>query len=79
MVSTQENAVDLHSVGRVLDTCDEGRAKHVGKIHHRTDHKSPEEEQRYSSTLSLTSALGWLVKASPQLFYCREREPVLIV
>jgi len=27
------------------------------KVHPRTGHKGPEEEKRYSSTLSLTSAL----------------------
>ena len=33
-----------------------------GKVHPRTDHEGPEGEERYSSTLSLTSALdgcGW--------------------
>jgi hypothetical protein len=33
-----------------------------GKVHHRTGHEGPEGEQRYSSTLSLTSVLdggGW--------------------
>jgi len=33
-----------------------------GKVHPRTGHKGPEGEERYSSTLSLTSALdgsGW--------------------
>jgi hypothetical protein len=33
-----------------------------GKVHPRTGHKSPEVEYRYSSTLSLSSALdvgGW--------------------
>ena len=53
-------------------------AKHVGTIHHRTDRESPGEEQRYSSTLPLTSALvwGWLVKTSSRPFYRREREPI---
>jgi hypothetical protein len=32
-------------------------SRSYGKIHPRTDHKGPEVEQRYSSTLSLTSAL----------------------
>jgi hypothetical protein len=32
--------------------------KKMGKIHLRIDLENPEEEQRYSSTLSLTSALG---------------------
>jgi len=33
-----------------------------GKVHSRTDHEGPEGEERYSSTLRLTSALdkgGW--------------------
>ena len=33
------------------------------KIHHRTGHEGPDREKRYSSTISLTSALdrdGWL-------------------
>jgi len=33
-------------------------AKHMGKIYLRTDLESPEKEQRYNYTLSLTSALG---------------------
>jgi hypothetical protein len=30
-----------------------------GKVHPRIGHESPEGEQRYSSTISLTSALDW--------------------
>jgi hypothetical protein len=40
-----------------------GKGKVKGKGHPRTGHEGPEREQRYSSTLSLTSALdegGWL-------------------
>jgi len=46
-----------------------------GKVHPITDHEGPEVGQRYSSTLSLTSALdgGWVVNAKPQLLYPRER------
>jgi hypothetical protein len=33
------------------------KVKGKGKIQPRTGHEGPEEEQRYSSTLSLTSAL----------------------
>jgi hypothetical protein len=33
------------------------KVKGTGKVHPRTGHKGPEGEQRYSSTLSLTSAL----------------------
>jgi len=38
----------------------DGKGK--GKVHPRTGHEGPEGEQRYSSTLSLTSALdrGWV-------------------
>jgi NAD(P)H-hydrate repair Nnr-like enzyme with NAD(P)H-hydrate dehydratase domain len=37
-----------------------------GKVHLITGHKDLQGEQRYSSTLSLTSALGgWVVKAKP--------------
>ena len=34
------------------------KGKGKGKIHPRTGHEGPEVEKRYSSTLSLTSALG---------------------
>jgi hypothetical protein len=34
------------------------RDKKKGTVHPRTGHEGPEGEQRYSSTLSLTSALG---------------------
>ena len=81
MSATQENAVDLHSVGESLSLVMRVGAKHMGKTHHRIDHESSEEEQRHSSTLSLTSALdwGWLINATPRPFYPREREPVPIV
>ena len=43
--------------------------------------KAQRGEQRYSSTLSLTSALdrGWVVNATPRPLHPREREPVSIV
>ena len=45
-----------------------------GKVHPRTGHEGPKGEQRYSSTLSLTSALdGWVVNATPRQLYPRER------
>jgi len=46
-----------------------------GKVHPRTGHEGPEVEQRYSSTLSLTSALdgGWVVNATPRSLYPWER------
>jgi hypothetical protein len=34
------------------------KGKGKGKVHPRTGHEDPEVEKRYSSTLSLTSALG---------------------
>jgi len=40
-----------------------------GKGHPRTGHEGPDREQRYCSTLSLTSALDlcvWVVKATPR-------------
>jgi hypothetical protein len=47
----------------------------TGKVHPRKGHEGPEREQKYSSTLSLTSALdgGWVVKATPWPLYRRER------
>jgi hypothetical protein len=51
-----------------------------GKVHPRTGHEGPEGEQRYSSTLSLTSALdeaGW---ATPRPDgFTPGKDPVLIV
>jgi hypothetical protein len=50
------------------------------KIDLRTGHKGSKGEQRYSSTLSLTSALdggGWLTPRSG--FYNPENDPVTIV
>jgi len=46
-----------------------------GKVHPRTGHEDPEGEKRYSSTLSLTSEPdgGWVVKATLQSIYPRER------
>ena len=51
-----------------------------GKGHPRTDHKGPEEEWKYSSTFSLTSALdggGWS-RPRPGRFTVG-KDPVLIV
>ena len=57
-----------------------GRGKGKGKLHRTTGHEGP-EEYRYSSTLSLTSALHgeWVVNATPRPLYPRERNPVPIV
>ena len=52
-----------------------------GKVHPSTGHEDPEGEQRYSSTLSLTSALGgreWSTPR-PRPLYPQERDPVPIV
>jgi hypothetical protein len=45
------------------------------KGHPITDHEGPEGKQRYSSTLSLTSALdgGWVVSTTPRPLYPHER------
>jgi hypothetical protein len=62
----------LHNVHMLL--------KRNGKICPRTDHEVPEGEYRYSSTLSLTSALnvsGWLTPR-PGRFTPREKDPVPI-
>ena len=56
------------------------KVKGKGKIEPRTGHEGPEEEQRYSSTLSLTSALhrgGWLTPRPGHL--TRGRDTVRIV
>ena len=45
------------------------------KVRPRTGHEGPEGEKRYSSILTLTSALdgGWVVNATPRPLYPRER------
>ena len=54
------------------------------KFHPRTGHEDPEGEQRYSSTLSLNSALdvcggrSWST-SRPDYFTPQERDPVPIV
>jgi hypothetical protein len=47
----------------------------VCQIHLETGYEGQEGEQRYSSALSLTSALdlGWVVNATPRPLYHRER------
>jgi hypothetical protein len=54
--------------------------KGKGKVHPRTGHEGPEVKQRYSCTLSLTSALegGWVFKDMPWLL-CPGKDPVPIV
>jgi hypothetical protein len=54
--------------------------KGKGKVHPRTGHEGPDGKQRYSSTLSLSSALdgGWWLLHAPALF-SQETEPVPIV
>ena len=53
----------------------------VSKVYPRTGHEGPEGEYRYSSILSLASALdgSWVVNAMLQPLYPREGEPVTIV
>jgi hypothetical protein len=52
------------------------RGKHIGtgkhRVHPRTGHEGPEGEYRYSSTISLTSALNGGVKATPRPLNTRE-------
>ena len=52
----------IHSIlSHTLISC-HGQCKDKGKIHPKTSHEGPDGELRYSSTLSLTSALdgfGW--------------------
>jgi hypothetical protein len=54
----------------------QGKGKKKGKFRPITGHDSPEGEERYISTLSLTSSsdLGWVVKATPLPLYPRERD-----
>jgi len=51
------------------------------KAHPTTGHEGPEWDKRYSSTLSLTSALdgGWVVNATPRPFFTPGEDPVPIV
>ena len=57
------------------------KAKGKRKFHPRTGHECREGEQRYSPTLSLTSALDgeWVINATPRPLQPRERKPVPIV
>ena len=50
------------------------KSKGKGKFHPIAGHEGPEGEQRYSSTLSLTSSLdGWVVNATLRPLYPPER------
>ena len=50
------------------------KGKGKGKVHHRSGHEGPDGEQKYSFTLSVTSAqLGWVFNATPRPLYLRER------
>ena len=54
--------------------------KGKGKVHPTTGHQDREVEKRYSSTLSLTSAVdGIVVNVTPRPLYPRKREAVPIV
>jgi len=59
----------------------QGKGKKKGKFRPITGHDTPEGEERYISTLSLTSSLdlGWVFKATPLPLYPRKRELVPIV
>jgi hypothetical protein len=58
----------------------QGKGK-KGKFRPMTGHDTPEGEEKYISTLSLTSSLdfGWVFKATPLPLYPRERDLVPIV
>jgi hypothetical protein len=66
-----------------LVTCmgDEKYLQGKGKFRLMTGHDTPEGEEKYISTLSLTSSLdlGWVFKATPLPLYPRERDLVPIV
>jgi hypothetical protein len=51
------------------------------KVRLRTQHKGPDREQKYSSTLSLSLASdgGWVVTPAPQPLCLRERDPAPIM
>jgi len=54
--------------------------KGKGKIHSRTGHEGPEGKRRYTSTLSLTSALdGTVFSALPRPLYQRKRHSTLFI
>ena len=55
-----------------------GKGKVRGTVHPISGHEDPEGDQRYRSTLSLTSALDG-VNATPRPLYPRERDAVPIV
>jgi hypothetical protein len=60
---------------------DKGKVKGKAKVHPRTGHEGPEWE-KYSSTLSLTSALdgvGWVVSVTPRPLFTPGKDPVPIV
>ena len=59
-------------------SCDKAK----GNVHPITGHEDPEAEYRYSSTITLTSALDggmWVVNATPRPLYPRETDSVPIV
>jgi len=56
----------------------EGKDK--GKVHSRNDHESPEVEYRYSSTLTLTSALdggGWSTPCPGRFIPGKDQVPIV--
>ena len=51
-----------------------------GEVHPLTDHEGPEEEKRYSSTLSLTSALdegGWSTPRPARFTPWKDQVPIV--
>jgi len=59
-------------------SCTTGKGK--GKVHPIAGHKDPKEEQRFSSTLSLTSELDWVAWSTPRpSYFTPGKDPVHIV
>jgi hypothetical protein len=67
----------LTSMNLIYLSCYGSRDVVSCKVQVRTGHESPDGEQSYSSTPSLTLALGggWVVNPTPQSLYLRERDP----
>jgi len=70
--TTELGAIGTLSLSISLNSLILQKGKGKGKVHPRTGHEGPEGEYRYSSTLSLTSALDG-VNATPRPLYPRER------
>jgi len=79
LVMIQQLFTDMHDRGHwVLEcwTVTELKGKH--KVRPRTDREIPEVGNRYGSTLSLTSALGWMVSTTSRPLYSLQKGTVAI-